>query len=139
MCIRDRNKVPQKNNEILNNLKDVKVFPIFISADFYNFRKDNIHIIGDAFFTFPPSFAQGASQSIETADDLFKSIENNTEKDFFKNRVKKTKMVNKRSKINQFAFHLSNPLTTLLRNIFLKRLVKNKKFLEGYLGKIYKN
>jgi len=25
------------------------------------------------------------------------------------------------------------------RNIFLKRLVKNKKFLENYLGKVYKN
>jgi salicylate hydroxylase len=48
-------------------------------------------------------------------------------------------MVNVRSKINQFAFHLSNPLTTFFRNIFLKRLVKNQKFLETYLGKIYKN
>ena len=48
-------------------------------------------------------------------------------------------MVNNRSKFNQFAFHLSNPLTKSLRNIFLKRLVKNKKLLEGYLGKIYKN
>jgi salicylate hydroxylase len=48
-------------------------------------------------------------------------------------------MVNVRSKINQFVFHLSNPLTTFFRNIFLKRLVKNQKFLETYLGKIYKN
>ena len=47
-------------------------------------------------------------------------------------------MVNNRSKFNQFAFHLSNPLTNFLRNIFLKRLVKNKKFLESYLGKIYR-
>ena len=64
---------------------------------------------------------------------------NNTESKFFKNRVNKTKMVNTRSKFNQFVFHLSNPLTTFVRNIFLKRLVKNKKFLESYLGKIYKN
>ena len=48
-------------------------------------------------------------------------------------------MVDTRSKINQFAFHLSNPLTIFVRDIFLKRLVKNKKFLELYLGKIYKN
>ena len=47
-------------------------------------------------------------------------------------------MVNIRSKFNQFAFHLSNPLTTFVRNIFLKRLVKNKKFLESYLGKFIK-
>jgi len=46
-------------------------------------------------------------------------------------------MVNNRSQINQFAFHLSNPLTNFIRNIFLKKLVKNKKFLESYLGKIY--
>ncbi len=42
-----------------------------------------------------------ASQSIEGAYELFKSIENNTESNFFKNRVKKTKMVNTRSKFNQ--------------------------------------
>ena len=125
--------------DIINNLSDIKIFPVFISDDFYKIKNSKIHMIGDAFFAFPPSFAQGASQSIEGAYDLFKSIENNTENDFFKNRVKKTKMVNKRSKFNQFAFHLSNPLTTFIRNIFLKRLVKNKKFLESYLGKIYKN
>ena len=66
-------------------------------------------------------------------------VENNTENNFFKNRVKKIKMVNIRSKINQFAFHLSNPLITSIRNILLKRLVKNKRFLEAYLGRIYKN
>ena len=76
------------------------------------------------------------TEYLTNCDKLF---ENNTESDFFKNRVKKTKMVNTRSKFNQFAFHLSNPLTTYVRNIFLKRLVKNKKFLETYLGKIYKN
>ena len=48
-------------------------------------------------------------------------------------------MANNRSKLNQFAFHLSNPLTVFFRNIFLKILVKNKKFLENYLGKVYKN
>ena len=98
-----------------------------------------MHLIGDAFFAFPPSFAQGASQSIESAYELFLSIENNTESNFLRNRVNKTRMVNNRSKFNQFAFHLSNPLTNFLRNIFLKRLVKNKRFLENYLGKIYKN
>ena len=105
---------------------------------FIKLQNNNIHLIGDAFFAFPPSFAQGASQSIESAHELFKSIENNTESNFFKNRVNKTKMVNIRSKFNQFAFHLSNPLTIFLEISFLKRLVKNKKFLESYLGKIYK-
>jgi salicylate hydroxylase len=132
-------KIPLKNKEFLNNLKEVKIFPVFVSDDFYKLQNNNIHLIGDAFFAFPPSFAQGASQSIEGAYELFKSIENNTESNFFKNRINKTKIVNTRSKFNQFAFHLSNPLTTFFRNIFLQRLVKNKKFLESYLGKIYRN
>ena len=132
-------KVPHLNNEFFDNINDLKIYPVFVSRDFFEVNNNNIHLIGDAFFAFPPSFAQGASQSIEGAYELFENIENNTESNFFKNRVNKTKMVNNRSKFNQFAFHLSNPLTTLLRNIFLKRLVKNKKFLESYLGKIYKN
>ncbi len=129
-------KIPIENKDFL---KDLKIFPVFVSDNFHKLHGNNVHLIGDAFFAFPPSFAQGASQSIEGAYELFKSIDNNTESNFFKNRVKKTKMVNIRSKFNQFTFHLSNPLVTFVRNIFLKRLVKNKKFLESYLGKIYRN
>jgi len=132
-------KVPHLNKEFFDSINDLKIYPVFVSHDFFEVNNNNIHLIGDAFFAFSPSFAQGASQSIEGAYELFENIENNTESNFFRNRVDKIKMVNNRSKFNQFAFHLSNPLTTLLRNIFLKRLVKNKKFLEGYLGKIYKN
>ena len=132
-------KVPHVSREFFNNIQDLKIYPVFISDNFFKVKNNNIHFIGDAFFAFPPSFAQGASQSIEGAYELFQNIENNTESNFFRNRVKKTKMVNNRSKLNQFIFHLSNPFTTSLRNIFLKRLVKNKQFLEGYLGKIYKN
>ena len=132
-------KVPHLNNEFFDSINDLKIYPVFVSRDFFEVNNSNIHLIGDAFFAFPPSFAQGASQSIEGAYELFENIENNTESNFFRNRVNKTKMVNNRSRLNQFTFHLSNPLTTLLRNIFLKRLVKNKKFLESYLGKIYKN
>ena len=132
-------KFPSRNKNFLKDLKELKIFPVFVSENFYKLQNNNIHFIGDAFFAFPPSFAQGASQSIEGAYDLFKSIENSTESNFFKNRINKTKMVNIRSKFNQFAFHLSNPLTIFFRNIFLKRLVKNKKFLESYLGKVYRN
>jgi salicylate hydroxylase len=125
--------------EFLEEIKKLKIFPVFVSDSFSQIKNKNMHLIGDAFFAFPPSFAQGASQSIESAYELFLSIENNTESNFLRNRVNKTRMVNNRSKFNQFAFHLSNPLTNFLRNIFLKKLVKNKKFLENYLGKIYKN
>jgi len=133
------NKAPLAIREFLNNLNDIKIFPVFVSNNFYKIKNDQIHLIGDAFFAFPPSFAQGASQSIESAFELFKNIQNNTEIDFYKKRVKRTKMVNNRSKFNQFSFHLSNPINIFFRNLFLKRLVKNKKFLDSYLGKIYNN
>ena len=132
-------KVPTTFKNISNDLENLKIFPVFISDDFYKMKSDKIHLIGDAFFAFPPSFAQGASQSIEGAYELFKNIENNKECNFFNNRVSKTKIVNTRAKFNQFAFHLSNPLTIFARNILLKRLVKNKSFLKSYLGKIYEN
>ena len=132
-------KVPTTFKNISNDLENLKIFPVFISDDFYKMKSDKIHLIGDAFFAFPPSFAQGASQSIEGAYELFKNIENNKECNFFNNRVSKTKIVNFRAKFNQFAFHLSNPLTIFARNILLKRLVKNKSFLKSYLGKIYEN
>ena len=131
-------KIPLKNKAFLNNLKELKIFPVFVSNNFIQMKNRNIHLIGDAFFAFPPSFAQGASQSIESAYELFESIENDTEGNFFKKRVTKTKMVNNRSRLNQFVFHLSNPFTIFFRNIILKKIVKNKKFLETYLGKIYK-
>ena len=132
------NNIPMENKEFFSNLKELKIFPVFVSDTFFEVKNKNIYFIGDAFFAFPPSFAQGASQSIEGAYELFVCIENNSNTNFFKNRVNKTKMVNNRSKLNQLAFHLSNPLTVYLRNIFLKKLVKNKKFLESYLGKIYR-
>ena len=133
------NNVPLEMKKFLDGIKELKIFPVFVSNNFLKTKNNNIHFIGDAFFAFPPSLAQGASQSIEGAYELFRSIENNTERDFFKNRVIKTKMVNIRSKFYQFAFHLSNPFILFVRNIFLKRLVKNKKFLDAYLGKIYHN
>ena len=130
--------VPLEMKQFLNEIKELKIFPVFVSKNFFKTKNNNIHFIGDAFFAFPPSFAQGASQSIEGAHELFKSIENNTEDDFFKKRVSKTKIVNNRSKLNLFVFHLSNSFANLFRNILLKRLVRNRKFLESYLGKIYR-
>ena len=57
----------------------------------------------------------------------------------YKDKISKILLVNKRSKLNHFAFHLTNPIIILIRNIVLKFLSKNKKFLESYLGKIYRN
>ena len=124
------------------NLKDkienIKSFPIFISDKFIKPEEKNIFFVGDALYAFPPSFAQGASQSIEAAKEVYEEIENNTYT-YYEKRHKKIKSVNSRSIINHFVFHLSNPLIILIRNIVLKYLTKNKRFLENYLGKIYKN
>ena len=122
---------------ILDNLNNIKCFPVFASKGYLK-PGDNIFLIGDAFFAFPPSFAQGASQSIESGSELFVDIINN-KNNFYDYRVEKVKMINNRSKLNQFAFHLSNPVMIFFRNLSLRILTKNKKFLESYLGKIYKN
>ena len=122
---------------ILDNLNNIKCFPVFVSKGYLK-PGNNISLIGDAFFAFPPSFAQGASQSIESGSELFDSIINK-KNNFYDDRVVKVKMINNRSKLNQFAFQISNPIIVFFRNISLKILTKNKKFLENYLGKIYKN
>ena len=122
---------------IIKNLQDIKCFPIFVSKEIYHPKNKNIFLIGDAFFAFPPTFAQGASQSIEVANELYKSLQNESNQ-FNNERIKRTKMIDKKSKLNYFAFHLSNPLVSYVRDIIMKRLVKNKNFLKNYLGSIYK-
>ena len=119
-------------------LENIKIFPIYVSQKFENYNQKNVYFIGDALFTFLPSFAQGASQSIESAKHAHDEIVNNT-KNYYKKRRSRINQVNFRSKLNYFVFHLSNPLAIFLRKIFIKYLSKNKKFLEIYLGKIYKN
>ena len=132
-------EIYQKTSLDLNGkLKNIQSFPIYVSKKFENHHNNNIYFVGDALFAFPPSFAQGASQSIEASKELYDEISNNTN-NYYKKRYIKFKKVNWRSKLNYFAFHLSNPLTILIRNIFLKYLTKNDKFLEIYLGKIYRN
>ena len=119
-------------------IKELKIFPVFVSDDFYRPQNKNIHLIGDAFFSFSPSFAQGASQSIEVAHEIYKNLEGETNK-FNDERIKRTKMINIKSKFNYFVFHLSNPLIIWIRNFIMCYLVKNKKFINSYLGKIYKD
>ncbi len=128
----------QVDLNILNNLKDIKCFPIFISKDIYNSKNKNIFLIGDAFFALPPTFAQGASQSIEVAFELYKNLQNENDQ-FNSQRIKRIMTINRKSKFNYFAFHLSNPLMVFARNLTMKYLVKNDKFISSYLGKVYKN
>ena len=124
--------------DLNGKLENIKSFPIFVSKKIENLKYKNIFFVGDALFSFPPSFAQGASQSIESSKAAFDAINYNTT-NYYEKRSKKIKEVNLRSKLNYFAFHLSNPIAVFLRNIILKILIKNKNFLENYLGKIYKD
>ena len=128
----------QIDPDFIKNLKNIRCFPIFVSSELYQPINKNIFLIGDAFFAFPPTFAQGASQSIEVAHELYKNLENKDNQFNFK-RIERTKMIDWKSKFNYFVFHFSNPLLIWIRNTLMKYLVKNNKFINSYLGKIYKN
>ena len=142
----DDNFLKSLTNEIYNKtsvqlegkIENIKSFPIFVSKSLKISNRKNTYFVGDALYAYPPSFAQGASQSIEASTEVFEEIKNNGN-GYYNKRIKKIKLVNLRSKLNHFIFHLSNPIIVFFRNIILKILVKNKKFLELYLGKIYRN
>ena len=48
-------------------------------------------------------------------------------------------MIDRKSRLNYFAFHISNSLIISVRNLLIKYLVKNERFIDNYLGKIYKD
>ena len=133
----------QTNNDLknlFNNVKDLKCFPTFTSDKIRQSDQKNIFFLGDALYASLPTFAQGTSQSIESAYELFNTLNEDNENSFNKYYIKRTrrlKMINRRSKLNYFIFHLSNPIFVLIRNIVLKIVVNNKSFLNKYLGQIY--
>jgi salicylate hydroxylase len=136
------NTIFKENKNLVNLFKgDLKSWPIYTSTKPIKSIYKNVFYIGDAFYTFPPTLAQGASQAIEAANEIFELIGNNhrdIQSEYFKNRIRRADLISKRSKFNYFGFHISNPLVKILRNELLKRLVKNKKFIYNYLGKVYK-
>ena len=120
--------------------KDLKSWSIYTSSKAVKSNLKKVFYIGDAFYTFPPTLAQGASQSVESAKELYDLLidnKQNIENIYFKKRLQKIIMINNRSKLNYFAFHFSNPVLKILRNQLLKRLMKNSSFINSYLGKIY--
>ncbi len=143
---KNNNFLKSLTNEIYNKtslkledkITNIKSFPIFTSSSLNIPIKKNIFFVGDALYSYSPSFAQGASQSIESSSEVFDEIKNNYD-NYYNKRAKKIKLINRRSKLNHFVFHLSNPVIIFFRNIILKNLIKNKRFLESYLGKIYRN
>jgi len=144
---KDIKQVP--DNSIFNeniNLKNLfqessKSWPLYISSKPIKSIYKNVFYIGDAFYTFPPTMAQGASQAIESAYEIFNLIKNDNldiQNIYFNNRLNRTNLVIKRSKFNYFSFHISNQILKIFRNKILKTLVKNKNFINSYLGKVYK-
>ena len=137
-----KKKILSKNKNLENLFKgDLKLWPVYVTKKPIKSIHKNVFYLGDAFYTFPPALAQGASQSIEAAYELFNLLSENRKNIqnlYFKKRLKRTNQINKRSKFNYFGFHISNSFLQNLRNFFLRRLVKNKNFIKNYLGKIYK-
>ena len=134
-------KFDNKNKNLSNLFKgNLKSWSIYTSPKPVKSILKKVFYIGDAFYTFPPTLAQGASQSIESAKELYDLLidnKENVENTYFEKRFKKIIMINNRSKLNYFLFHFSNPILKIFRNKFLKRLIKSKSFINKYLGKIY--
>ncbi len=136
-----KKEILAQNKNLENLFKDkLEYWPIYISKKPSKSIYENLFYLGDAFYTFPPTMAQGASQSIEAAYDLFNLISQESKEIqhlYFQKRLKKTRLINSRSKLNYYSFHLSNPLLVKIRNAALKKITKSKKFLNSYLGDIY--
>tara|TARA_B110000444_G_scaffold253134_1_gene283495 strand:+ start:2414 stop:3559 length:1146 start_codon:yes stop_codon:yes gene_type:complete len=118
-----------------------KCWPIYFSQRAEMSKFKNVFYLGDAFYTFPPTMAQGASQSIEASMELSKIVKSNSmekTKKYFVNRTRRSEIIIKRSKFNYFAFHLKNRVFIWFRNIILSRTIKNKKFIDIYLGRVFK-
>ena len=138
------------NKKVFNqnsNLKDlftgdIKSWPLYSTNTPLPSSNKKVFYIGDAFYGLLPTMAQGATQSIEGAYELFNLLrENNADAQniYFKNRSVRLKIIKRRSNLNFFSFHLSSSIMQKIRNKLLKFLVKRKTFIEGYLGKVYRN
>ncbi len=136
-----KKEILSQNKNLENLFRDqLEYWPIYITKKPSKSIYENLFYLGDAFYTFPPTMAQGASQSIEGAYDLFNLLsqeKQETQRLYFQKRLKKTKLINSRSRLNYYSFHLSNPMLVKARNAILKKITKNKKFLNSYFGNIY--
>ena len=134
-------KILNQSKKLKNLFKNqLEVWPIYVNEKFFKSPNKKIFYLGDSLHAMLPSMAQGAAQSIEGAYELYSLLNKNIknfEDIYYDTRFKKIKLIKKRSKINYFAFHLSNNFFKKIRNFMLRKLVKNEKFLKSYLGKVY--
>ena len=125
---------------IFNN--EIKSWPLYFTPKILPSSNKKVFYIGDAFNGFLPTLAQGAGQSVESAHEIFNLLREGKlgiDNTYFEERSRRAKIVRRRSNFNFFTFHFSSSIMQKIRNIFLKFLVKRKTFIEGYLGKVYKN
>ncbi len=121
---------------------DLKSWPLYSTPQILPSTNSKVFYIGDAFNGFLPTLAQGAGQSIESAYELFNLIKQDNadiQKAYFQERSKRAKIVRKRSNFNFLVFHFSSSIMQVVRNFFIKLLVKRKSFVSSYLGTVYKN
>ena len=52
--------------------------------------------------------------------------------------LERVEVIKKRSNLNFFVFHLSNPFFVFVRNFILKKLVYNNKFIDTFLGRVFR-
>ena len=137
------NKVVTQNSNLEKVFEgDLKSWPLYFTPKILPSSNSKVFYIGEAFNGFLPTLAQGAGQSIESAHELFNLIKDDKaeiQNTYFKERLRRAKIVKRRSNINFFAFHFSSSIMQTLRNFFMKFLVKRKSFVNSYLGTVYKN
>ena len=137
------NKLIEQNSGLKKVFEgDLKSWPLYFTPHILPSSNSKVFYIGDAFNGFLPTLAQGAGQSIESAYELFNLIQEDKEdiqSAYFQERLKRAKIVRRRSNINFFIFHFSSSIMQVIRNFFMKFLVKRRSFISSYLGKVYKN
>ena len=137
-----KKEILSKNKNLENLFKGhLESWPIYVTRKPSKSIYENVFYLGDAFYTFIPAIAQGASQSIEGANELFNLLSKDTKEIqslYFKERLKRIRLINRRSQLNYFSFHLSNSTMIQARNFMLKKITNSRKFLDKYLGNIYK-
>ena len=136
-------KIVSQNSSLEKAFKgDLNSWPLYSTTRILPSTNSKVFYIGDAFNVFLPTLAQGAGQSVESAYALFNLLnENKTDIQniYFQERSKRAKIVRQRSNLNFFAFHFSSSVMQIIRNFFMKFLVKRKSFISSYLGTVYKN
>ena len=138
----ERTVVKQNSNlkSIFNN--EIKSWPLYFTPKILPSSNKKVFYIGDAFNGFLPTLAQGASQSIESASEIFDLLKEDklsSTNNYFEKRSKKAEIVRRRSNLNFFVFHFSSLFMQKIRNVFLSFLIKKKFFINSYLGRIYEN